>query len=252
MTKRFPAHSHSQGLGRIPILLAGNALVRIGGSAGGILIGLHFAEQANQGRPVNETMVGALGAVWYAAELVAAIPIGILADTMSPRILMILGSLLGTLGVGALGVSRTVPLFFTARDDGRCHRSSHHDTGSCVSHRRDRTQPSHTGPDYELLRVDVAGRHCAGRADRRWPLECPGCRRISGRGRDLSDEFRSVLGGDHNHCFQGSTPRTRRTEGRARREIDPAPGSSMACHQRHRGFVARSDADFSADAPSVG
>jgi hypothetical protein len=61
---RSAAHSHSQGLRRLPVLLAGNALVHIAGSAGGILIGLHFAEEANQGRLVNESLVGALGAVW--------------------------------------------------------------------------------------------------------------------------------------------------------------------------------------------
>ncbi len=100
---------------RIPRLLLGNAVVRVAGSAGGIVVGLHFASEANSGRGVNEAVVGLLGAAWYAAELLVALPTGVLADVLPLRRLMVLGSLLGAAGVGILGLSRHVSLFFLSR-----------------------------------------------------------------------------------------------------------------------------------------
>ena len=100
---------------RIPRLLLGNAVVRVAGSAGGIVVGLHFASEANSGRGVNEAVVGLLGAAWYAAELLVALPTGVLADVLPLRRLMVLGSLLGAAGVGILGLSRHGSLFFLSR-----------------------------------------------------------------------------------------------------------------------------------------
>ena len=100
---------------RWPIVLAGNALLRIAGGAGGVLIGLYFADQANRGLDVSPALVGMLGAVWYGAETVAALPMGVLADRLAPRILMVVGGLLGAMGMGLLGVTRFVPAFFFSR-----------------------------------------------------------------------------------------------------------------------------------------
>ena len=108
-------YSRSGDSRRIPRLLLGNALMRVAGSAGGVVVGLHFAAEANSGRGVNEALVGILGATWYAAELLAALPIGMLADVLPLRLLMVCGSLFGAAGVGILGLSRTMPLFFLSR-----------------------------------------------------------------------------------------------------------------------------------------
>lgn len=80
-----------------------------------MVVGLHFASEANSGRDVNETVVGLLGAAWYAAELLAALPVGVLADALSLRLLMVVGSLLGAAGVGILGFFRPMSLFFLSR-----------------------------------------------------------------------------------------------------------------------------------------
>ena len=69
-------------------MLAENVLIRIAGGAGGILTGLYFAGLGNQGQDVNAAIVGLLGAVAYGAELIAAVPMDILADRLSPRLRM--------------------------------------------------------------------------------------------------------------------------------------------------------------------
>jgi len=42
-----------QGRQRLPLVLLGNALLRVAGSAGGILIGLYLADLANRGLAVD-------------------------------------------------------------------------------------------------------------------------------------------------------------------------------------------------------
>ena len=118
-------HSFRNDSRRWPVVLAGNALVRIAGGAGGVLVGLYFADLGNQGQDVNAAIVGLLGAVAYGAELIGALPMGILADRLSPRFLMIGSGLLGAAGMGLLGVARSVPAFFVARSvDGSAWAAS--------------------------------------------------------------------------------------------------------------------------------
>jgi hypothetical protein len=57
--------------------------------AGGVLVGLYLCDLANQGYGITPTVVGALRAAYFAAELLCAVPMGMLADVMSPRTLMI-------------------------------------------------------------------------------------------------------------------------------------------------------------------
>ena len=100
---------------RLPLVLAGNTIIRIAGGAGGVLIGLYFSDLGNRGQDVNAMVVGLLGAVTYGAELIGALPMGVLTDRLSPRFLMIAGGLLGATGMGLLGVVRQVPAFFVSR-----------------------------------------------------------------------------------------------------------------------------------------
>ena len=100
---------------RLPLVLAGNTIIRIAGGAGGVLIGLYFSDLGNRGQNVNAVVVGLLGAVTYGTELIGAVPMGVLTDRLSPRFLMIAGGLLGATGMGLLGVVRQVPAFFVSR-----------------------------------------------------------------------------------------------------------------------------------------
>ena len=61
---------------RLTSVLIGHAFMRIGGGAGGVLVGLYLSDLGNGGANINTALVGALGAVSFGAELVGAIPMG--------------------------------------------------------------------------------------------------------------------------------------------------------------------------------
>jgi hypothetical protein len=69
-----PSHARR----RLPILLLGNALMRTAGGASVVLMGLYLVELAERGATVNTALVGTLGAVSFAAEVVGALPMGLL------------------------------------------------------------------------------------------------------------------------------------------------------------------------------
>lgn len=96
-------------------VLLGNALMRIAGATGGVLIGLYLAALVAQGRTFDAGLVGALTAVAFGAELVGALPMGLLADARTPRTMMTIGALLGALAVQLFGLSGLVAVFFLAR-----------------------------------------------------------------------------------------------------------------------------------------
>lgn len=104
-------------LGRrlLPLVLVGNGLLRIAGGAGGVLVGLYLADLSNRGHAVGAAVVGTLGAVSFAAELLGALPMGLLSDAFAPRLLMISGALLGALATQIFGLSEMVSIFFLSR-----------------------------------------------------------------------------------------------------------------------------------------
>lgn len=104
-------------LGRrlLPLVLVGNGLLRIAGGAGGVLVGLYLADLSNRGHSVGAAVVGTLGAVSFAAELLGALPMGLLSDAFAPRLLMISGALLGALATQIFGLSEMVSIFFLSR-----------------------------------------------------------------------------------------------------------------------------------------
>jgi hypothetical protein len=59
---------------RLPVVLLGNALLRVAGGATGILVGLYLAELANSGNQVGPALAGTLGAMAFGAELVGPFP----------------------------------------------------------------------------------------------------------------------------------------------------------------------------------
>lgn len=100
---------------RLPILLLGNALMRTAGGASGVLVGLFLAELAKRGAPVNTALVGTLGAVSFAAEVVGALPMGLLSDAFSPRLLMTGGGVVGAAATQMFAMSASVGVFFLSR-----------------------------------------------------------------------------------------------------------------------------------------
>ncbi|MFQ3582628.1 MFS transporter [Chloracidobacterium validum] len=96
-------------------VLFGNALMRIAGATGGVLIGLYLAALVAAGRAFDAGLVGALTAVAFGAELVGALPMGVLADARTPRTMMTFGALLGAIAVQLFGLSSLVAVFFLAR-----------------------------------------------------------------------------------------------------------------------------------------
>jgi MFS family permease len=100
---------------RLTLVLVGNCLQRIAVGASGVLVGLYLAQLANRGFAIGAGLVGILGAVSFGAELIAAIPMGIASDAISPRSLMTGGSLLGAGATQLFGTTGSVSLFFVSR-----------------------------------------------------------------------------------------------------------------------------------------
>jgi MFS family permease len=85
--------------------------MRIAGAAGSVLIGLYLAALVAQGRMFDARLVGALTAVAFGAELVGALPMGLLADARTPRTIMVFGALLGAAAVQMFGLSSLCLLY---------------------------------------------------------------------------------------------------------------------------------------------
>lgn len=100
---------------RLPIALIGNAFMRIAGGASGVLVGLYLADLANRGRQVDAALVGTLGAVSFGAELLSALPMGMLSDTIAPRALITGGAVLGAVATQMFGMTGWVGIFFVSR-----------------------------------------------------------------------------------------------------------------------------------------
>ena len=100
---------------RLPLVIAGNALMRIAGGASGVLVGIYLADLANHGSKVDAALVGILGAVSFIAELIGSVPMGLASDAISPRALMISGSLLAALATQLFGMSGHISIFFLSR-----------------------------------------------------------------------------------------------------------------------------------------
>ncbi len=100
---------------RLAFVLLGNAFQRIASGASGVLVGLYLADLANRGAPIGATLVGVLGAISFGAELAGAVPLGIAADAIAPRALMVAGSLLGAVATQLFGITKVISVFFLSR-----------------------------------------------------------------------------------------------------------------------------------------
>lgn len=64
---------------------------------------------------VGAGFVGLLGAVSFGAELVASVPMGTLSDALTPRRLMVAGSLVAAFATWLMGATQMLPVFVTSR-----------------------------------------------------------------------------------------------------------------------------------------
>lgn len=80
-----------------------------------MLIGIYLADLSRHDFHVDASLLGALGAVSFAAELVASIPFGIASDAISPRWLMVAGATTGALAVQLFALSSHINVFFLSR-----------------------------------------------------------------------------------------------------------------------------------------
>src|SRR5437870_4264865 len=91
---------------RLWLVIAANAMLRIAGGASGVLVGIYVADLANRGLSVDAALVGLLSAMSFGAELVGAIPMGVIADAVAPRVLMSGGALATALAAALFGLTR--------------------------------------------------------------------------------------------------------------------------------------------------
>jgi MFS family permease len=101
--------------GVLATAMLGHAVLRIASSASAVLIGIYLAHLAASQAGITAGLLGALGAVSFAAELIFSIPLGMASDAISPRWLMLAGALLGGLAIQLFTVSRQIPVFYLSR-----------------------------------------------------------------------------------------------------------------------------------------
>ncbi|HTV83324.1 MAG TPA: MFS transporter [Acidobacteriaceae bacterium] len=95
--------------------IPGHAVLRIASNASAALVGIYLAHLAVRQAGISAELLGALGAVSFASELIFSIPLGMASDAVSPRWLMPAGALLGGLAIQLFTVSRQIPIFYLSR-----------------------------------------------------------------------------------------------------------------------------------------
>jgi MFS family permease len=90
-------------------------MLRVAGGASSVLVGVYIADLANRGLDIGPGLVGTLAAISFGAELLGAVPLGMLSDAMSARALMTSGALLAAVATLLFGVTQDVSLFVVSR-----------------------------------------------------------------------------------------------------------------------------------------
>ena len=100
---------------RLSVVIGANGLLRIANSTNGILIGFYLAYLAIHHHFVNAALLGAIGTTSSIAELVGAVPFGLLADRYPLRNIMFIGSLIASVTTLFFGLTHYVALFLILR-----------------------------------------------------------------------------------------------------------------------------------------
>lgn len=99
----------------VAIVLLANALLRLAGGAGGALVGFYLGALAERGLAGDAGLVGWLNSVANLAELLLAVPLGMLADRYSPRAILVISTLVGAGATQLFGATGAAPIFFVSR-----------------------------------------------------------------------------------------------------------------------------------------
>ncbi|MGB1251599.1 MAG: MFS transporter, partial [Candidatus Promineifilaceae bacterium] len=79
------------------------------------IIGFYLADLARNGHPIDSSVVGNMEASLNIAAFLCAIPFGILIDRYSPRVVLIIGALLGALATQLFALTGLIMIFFVSR-----------------------------------------------------------------------------------------------------------------------------------------
>jgi len=90
-------------------------MLRAAGGASSVLVGIYVADLASHGFNIGAGLVGTLAAISFGAELIGAVPLGVLSDAVSARTLMTGGALLAALATFLFGVTHEVGVFIMSR-----------------------------------------------------------------------------------------------------------------------------------------
>ena len=83
--------------------------------ASSVLVGVYVADLASRGFSMGAGLVGTLAAISFGAELLGAVPLGVLSDAVSARVLMTGGPLLAALATFLFGVTQETAVFVMSR-----------------------------------------------------------------------------------------------------------------------------------------
>ncbi|HWW87378.1 MAG TPA: MFS transporter [Vicinamibacterales bacterium] len=100
---------------RLPLVIASNGMLRVASGASSVLVGVYVADLASRGFSIGAGLVGTLAAISFGAELLGAMPLGVLSDAVSVRKLMTSGALLAALATLLFGITHDVGVFATSR-----------------------------------------------------------------------------------------------------------------------------------------
>jgi len=90
-------------------------MLRVAGGASSVLVGVYVADLASRGFNMGAALAGTLAAISFGAELLGAVPLGVLSDAVSARTLMTGGALLAALATFLFGVTHEAGVFVMSR-----------------------------------------------------------------------------------------------------------------------------------------
>ena len=99
----------------LSLVIASNGILRVAGGASSVLVGIYLADLAGRGFGVGAGLVGTLAAISFGAELVGAVPLGMLSDAVSTRVLMTCGALLAAVATLLFGITHDPGVFVVSR-----------------------------------------------------------------------------------------------------------------------------------------
>lgn len=100
---------------RLTAVLLGNGLLRLANVGGLALVSFYLAHLLREDPRYHAGLLANLTAVSSIAELLGAVPFGMLADRISPRILLIASAILGAAATQLFGISGIISIFFVSR-----------------------------------------------------------------------------------------------------------------------------------------